>query len=108
MASRLFHASILDDGGNFWLLCLQHFDLISFSDSARLPCYNARMIRDEKHTISNDGDTPRVKRGKARSFAWVLVLAIGVALIVLGIAQGDMLDTWRKASLICYECIGIG
>lgn len=73
-----------------------------------LPCYNARMIRDEKHTISNDGDTPRVKRGKARSFAWVLVLAIGVALIALGIAQGDMLDTWRKASLICYECIGIG
>ncbi|WP_462134372.1 CD1871A family CXXC motif-containing protein [Slackia piriformis] len=51
---------------------------------------------------------PRVKRGKARSFAWVLVLAIGVALIALGIAQGDMLDTWRKASLICYECIGIG
>ena len=66
------------------------------------------MIRDEKHTISNDGDTPRAKRGKACSFAWVLVLAIGVALIALGIAQGDMLDTWRKASLICYECIGIG
>ena len=66
------------------------------------------MIRDEKHAISNDGDTPRVKRGKARSFAWVLVLAIGVALIALGIAQGDMLYTWRKASLICYECIGIG
>ena len=41
------------------------------------------MIRDEKHAISNDGDTPRVKRGKARSFAWVLVLAIGVALIAL-------------------------
>lgn len=73
-----------------------------------MPCYNARMIRDEKHTILNDGDMPRVKRGKARSFAWVLVLAIGVALIALGIAQGDMLDTWRKASLICYECIGIG
>lgn len=66
------------------------------------------MIRDEKHTISNGGGAPKGKRGKVRSFAWVFVLAIGVALIALGIAQGDMFDTWRKASLICYECIGIG
>ncbi|MDO4443199.1 MAG: CD1871A family CXXC motif-containing protein [Slackia sp.] len=40
--------------------------------------------------------------------AWALVLAAAVVLIALGVAQGDMLDTWRKASLICYECIGIG
>ena len=48
---------------------------------------------------------PRTRRGKAR---WVLVLAVAAVLIALGIVQGDMLDTWRKASLICYECIGIG
>ena len=40
--------------------------------------------------------------------AWVVVFIAAIVLIVLGIAQGEMLDVWRKASLICYECIGIG
>ncbi|MDO4590286.1 MAG: CD1871A family CXXC motif-containing protein [Slackia sp.] len=40
--------------------------------------------------------------------AWVVVLIIAVVLMACGIAQGDMVDVWRKASLICYECIGIG
>jgi hypothetical protein len=36
------------------------------------------------------------------------MLAVAVALIVCGAAQGDVLDVLRKAALICFECIGIG
>ena len=39
---------------------------------------------------------------------WLVVLAAAAALIVLGVAQGDALDVWRKASMVCFECIGIG
>ncbi|MCL1799367.1 MAG: hypothetical protein FWG23_06495 [Eggerthellaceae bacterium] len=39
---------------------------------------------------------------------WLLVLAIGILLIAVGTAQGGFADTLRKASLICYECIGVG
>ncbi|MDR1082541.1 MAG: hypothetical protein LBL27_01565 [Coriobacteriales bacterium] len=37
-----------------------------------------------------------------------LLLALALLFIVLGLAQGDALDTLRKAALICFECIGIG
>ena len=39
---------------------------------------------------------------------WAIVLVLAAALIALGVMRGDELDVWRKASLICYECIGIG
>lgn len=39
---------------------------------------------------------------------WLVVLAVGIALIVIGAMQGGFQDTLRKAALICYECIGIG
>ncbi|MFR5000668.1 MAG: CD1871A family CXXC motif-containing protein [Slackia sp.] len=39
---------------------------------------------------------------------WAVVFIAAIVLIVLGVAQGEVLDVWRKASLICYECIGIG
>jgi hypothetical protein len=35
-------------------------------------------------------------------------LAIAAALIITGLLQGDALDTFQKASRICFECIGIG
>lgn len=38
----------------------------------------------------------------------LLILAVAAVLIVLGVAQGDALAVFRKASLVCYECIGIG
>lgn len=40
--------------------------------------------------------------------AWAVVLVAAAVLIALGVMQGDAIDVWRKASLICYECIGIG
>ena len=42
---------------------------------------------------------------KAASF---IILAAAAVLIIIGIAQGDFLDTFNKAILICLECIGIG
>lgn len=50
-------------------------------------------------------------KGKGRRAGvplWLVVLAAAAALIVLGVAQGDALDVWRKASMVCFECIGIG
>jgi hypothetical protein len=35
-------------------------------------------------------------------------IVLAVVLIVLGVTQGDAIDTWRKATRICFECIGIG
>lgn len=57
--------------------------------------------RQRGRSVSADGRRFRVP-------AWVVVLIIAVVLMACGIAQGDMADVWRKASLICYECIGIG
>jgi hypothetical protein len=52
---------------------------------------------------SNQG--PTVARRLAPALA---ILAVAAVLIALGVAQGDALDTLRKAALICFECIGIG
>ncbi len=38
----------------------------------------------------------------------LIVLVAAVVLVVAGAAQGDALAVFRKASLVCYECIGIG
>ena len=38
---------------------------------------------------------------------WGLLLAAPV-LIVLGVLRGEALDVFRKAALICLQCIGIG
>jgi hypothetical protein len=37
-----------------------------------------------------------------------VALVLAVALLVLGVVQGDVFDTFQKASRICFECIGIG
>lgn len=75
-----------------------------------LPFAHATMRRmstnNENPLEAGSGASP-AKRG-FRVPAWAVVLAVAVVLIVLGIIQGDALDVWRKASLICYECIGIG
>ena len=41
---------------------------------------------------------------------WVglLLAVLGVALMLLGIARGEMAVVLSKATLICMECIGIG
>ena len=37
-----------------------------------------------------------------------LLLFIAIILIIIGINNGNMVDTYNKARLICFECIGIG
>jgi len=38
----------------------------------------------------------------------IALLVIAIALIVTGIITGDYVSVYRKAVMICYECVGIG
>ena len=38
----------------------------------------------------------------------ILLLAIGILAVLLGVFRGELLDIFRKAVLLCLECIGIG
>ena len=37
----------------------------------------------------------------------IVILAAAAVFIIVGLAQGDFLDTLHKAVMICLECIGI-
>ncbi len=38
----------------------------------------------------------------------IIVLILGAAFLGVGIYTGDFVGVFRKATKICYECIGIG
>jgi len=38
----------------------------------------------------------------------VIILLAGVVMMVLGVWRGELHDIFRKASILCLECIGIG
>lgn len=38
---------------------------------------------------------------------YFLILA-GIAFLAIGIHNGEIMTIWRKATVICMECIGIG
>ena len=40
--------------------------------------------------------------------AWLWGLLAGIALLGIGSAQGQLAVIWRKATMICMECIGLG
>ena len=40
--------------------------------------------------------------------SWAIGLAIGVCFLVLGVHFDQFADIYRKAVMICLECIGIG
>lgn len=40
--------------------------------------------------------------------AWRLGLLIGILFLGIGAAQGQLAVIWRKATMICMECIGLG
>lgn len=40
--------------------------------------------------------------------AWILGVLTGAVFLGVGAAQGQLEVIWRKAVMICLECIGIG
>ena len=49
----------------------------------------------------------RYERYRYIIIAWI-VFAIGIVLIIAGIATGELPAIWQKAVIICLECIGLG
>lgn len=39
---------------------------------------------------------------------WLLGVGIGVLFLLLGFKEGQLQDIYKKAVMICLECIGIG
>ena len=39
---------------------------------------------------------------------WILGLGIGILFLTLGFVNDQFTDIFRKAVMICLECIGIG
>lgn len=39
---------------------------------------------------------------------WIPLLAVGVLFLLMGIYEQQLADIYRKAVMICLECIGIG
>ena len=46
--------------------------------------------------------------GKCRQYAWLLGVLAGALFLGIGMAQGQFETIWKKAVMICMECIGIG
>ena len=47
-------------------------------------------------------------KGCKRFPLWTIGLSCGVVMLIVGAFQGQLLDMYRKAVMICLECIGIG
>ncbi len=45
---------------------------------------------------------------KWKNKMWILGLFVGVLFLIIGIADGQLTEIYRKAVMICLECIGIG
>jgi len=46
---------------------------------------------------------------KRRSIPWWSIgVIVGVICLIIGYGRGDLADIYKKAVMICLECIGIG
>ena len=70
--------------------------------------YNDMTENDSKSDVGEHESKIQVTGSKSRLMVRVVVLAAGIALVVIGVCRGDYLDVMNKAVRICYECIGIG
>lgn len=39
---------------------------------------------------------------------WIILLTIGIIFLGIGFANNQLTEFFRKATMICLECIGIG
>lgn len=49
----------------------------------------------------------RYWKGNKRT-TWIWGVLLGILFLGIGMAQGQLDVIWRKATMICMECIGIG
>jgi hypothetical protein len=47
-------------------------------------------------------------RDKKNVRIWPITLMLGIIFLIVGINEGQLEDIYRKAVMICLECIGIG
>lgn len=45
---------------------------------------------------------------KGKQYLWLGGVLAGALMLVLGAMQGQLAVIWKKAVMICMECIGIG
>ncbi len=43
-----------------------------------------------------------------RQHVWLWGVLAGIVFLGIGAAQGQLAVIWRKATMICMECIGVG
>ncbi len=48
------------------------------------------------------------KKGRKKVPLWVVGVCVGILFLVIGAFQQQFTDIYRKAVMICLECIGIG
>ena len=44
----------------------------------------------------------------SRGYGWLFGVLVGILFLGIGAAQGQLEVIWKKAVMICLECIGIG
>ena len=41
-------------------------------------------------------------------YSWIIGTTVGIVFLLVGAYQGQLEELYRKAIMICLECIGIG
>ena len=44
----------------------------------------------------------------SKAHAWIAGLLAGAVFLVIGAVQGQFAVIWKKAVMVCLECIGLG
>lgn len=57
---------------------------------------------------NSDVDDTASRCGKRQFPTWIAGVLIGVCLLAVGAFNDQLVDIYRKAIMICLECIGIG
>ena len=72
------------------------------SDQVRQSCGKLRQHIDQLR------QSPGKPWQRCKQYAWAAGVLAGALLLAAGAAQGQLAVIWKKAVMICLECIGIG